>query len=78
MDAITTPAHRDAAARLRAHLALYESKRDLVMLGAYKRGSDPRLDAALSRIDAIESFLRQDKHEHASIDDAIAQLARIA
>ncbi|AKF11301.1 FliI/YscN family ATPase [Sandaracinus amylolyticus] len=77
MDAITTPAHRDAAARLRAHLALYESKRDLVMLGAYKRDSDPRLDAALSRVDAIEAFLRQGKHERSTLDDAVAELARI-
>ena len=32
---------------MRAALALYESKRDLVTLGAYKKGSDPRLDQVL-------------------------------
>jgi type III secretion protein N (ATPase) len=77
MDQIVSPAHRDAAAKLRAHLALYESKRDLVTLGAYKKGSDPRLDAALGRIDAIEAFLRQDKRERTPFDSAVAQLAKI-
>ncbi len=63
MDAVTDEEHRDAARAVREHLAVYESKRDLVSLGAYKKGSDPRLDAALGRIDAIEAFLRQGKHE---------------
>lgn len=63
MDAITPDAHRTAAARFREHLAIYEAKRDLVMLGAYKQGSDPRLDEALKRINGIESFLKQGKHE---------------
>jgi ATP synthase in type III secretion protein N len=77
MDAITTPAHRAAAAKLRAHLALYESKRDLVALGAYQKGSDPRLDAALARIDAIEAFLRQGKDERVALEESVAQLTRI-
>lgn len=77
MDRVTSEAHRDAAAKLRALLALYESKRDLVMLGAYKRGSDPRLDAALARIDEIEMFLRQGRHESARLEDTIAALERV-
>ncbi|MDQ3035512.1 MAG: FliI/YscN family ATPase, partial [Myxococcota bacterium] len=74
MDRVTTSEHRDAAAKLRAHLALYEAKRDLVMLGAYKKGSDPKLDAALARIDAIETFLRQSTTERADFGQTIAQL----
>ena len=77
MDAVTTPSHRDAAARMRAHLAVYEAKRDLVLLGAYTRGSDPRLDAALARIDAIEAFLRQDRHERAPFETTRASLDRL-
>lgn len=77
MDQVTSKEHRDAAAKLRGHLAIYESKRDLVLLGAYKKGSDPRLDAALSRIDAIEAFLRQPRTERASLDATLAQLAKL-
>lgn len=58
MDRVTPPEHVEAARALRAHLAIYEAKRDLVLLGAYG-GGDRRLDAALARIDAIEAFLGQ-------------------
>lgn len=77
MDQIVSEEHRQAAAKLRAHLAAYESKRDLVALGAYKKGSDPRLDAALARIDGIEAFLRQGRNERAPFDATLAHLARI-
>jgi type III secretion protein N (ATPase) len=51
-----------AARAVRAHIATYEQNRDLVTLGAYAPGTNPRLDAALARIDRIEAFLRQDGH----------------
>jgi flagellar biosynthesis/type III secretory pathway ATPase len=77
MDGIVTPEHRDAAARLRAALALYESKRDLVTLGAYKKGSDPKLDQVLSRIEPIEAFLKQRRDERVGLDEATSQLAKL-
>jgi type III secretion protein N (ATPase) len=78
MGAVTSEAHRAAAHRVREHLALYEAKRDLVMLGAYKKGSDPRLDAALGRIDAIEAFLSQSKGEPTPFDETLASLERLS
>jgi type III secretion protein N (ATPase) len=77
MDQVTTREHREAAAKLRSLLALYESKRDLVMLGAYKKGSDVRLDAALDRISAIEAFLRQSKDERTPFEKSIEKLFSI-
>ncbi len=77
MDAVTEAPHRDAARALRAHLAIYEAKRDLVSLGAYKRGSDARLDDALARIDAIEAFLRQDRHAPCAFEETLAALQKI-
>ena len=59
MDGIVAPEHRDAARRLRALVATYEAKRDLVTLGAYAKGSDKELDEALARMPRIEAFLRQ-------------------
>ena len=78
MDGIVTPQHRDAAARLRAALALYESKRDLVTLGAYKKGSDAKLDQVLARIDAMEAFLKQRRDERVAMSETTAQLAKLA
>lgn len=74
MDQVTDDEHRAAAAALRAHLAIYEAKRDLVLLGAYTKGEDARLDAALARIDAIEAFLRQERRDTCAFDETVAQL----
>jgi len=77
MDAVTDDAHRAAARAFREHLAVYEAKRDLVSLGAYKPGSDPKLDAALKRVDAMEAFLRQGKHERAELGPMRAALEKL-
>lgn len=68
MDLIVDEGHRASAQRLRQLLAAYESKRDLIALGAYARGSDKATDEALARIDKIEAFLRQRRDERSSFD----------
>jgi type III secretion protein N (ATPase) len=66
--------HAEAASTIRAHVALYEDKRDLVTLGAYRAGSDARLDAALARIERIQAFLAQPEDEHTSFAQTIDTL----
>jgi ATP synthase in type III secretion protein N len=63
MGLVADPEHQAAAARVRELIASYEEKRDLVSIGAYQAGSDPRVDLALAKIDAIEGFLRQGLRE---------------
>jgi len=75
MDSIVTPAHRDAARRLRALVATYEAKRDLVVLGAYAKGSDRELDEALAKMPSVEAFLRQESDMRSPLQSTIAQLA---
>lgn len=77
MDALVSTQHREAAQTLRAHLALYESKRDLVTLGAYRAGSEPKLDHVLARLDAIEAFLRQRPTDESPLDVTLASLRRV-
>ena len=67
-----------AAARLREMLAVYREGRDLVEIGAYKPGTNRRLDAALAELPAIEAFLRQARGEHGALADTRARLASIA
>jgi flagellar biosynthesis/type III secretory pathway ATPase len=57
MPKVTTPEHQKRARRLRELLAHHEENRDLVAVGAYRKGSDPLLDQAIARIGAIESML---------------------
>jgi FliI/YscN family ATPase len=60
MPQITDKPQQAAAQRARALLATYEEKRDLIALGAYGKGSDPRLDQAIAASPELERFLRQD------------------
>jgi type III secretion protein N (ATPase) len=78
MSAVADPEHRRAAARVREMLATYERQRDLILLGAYQHGSDPRTDAAIARIDAIEAFLRQPTDETAPFQDTRRRLLALA
>jgi ATP synthase in type III secretion protein N len=75
MDSIVTPAHRDAARKLRALVATYEAKRDLVVLGAYAKGSDKDLDEALAKMPSVEDFLRQDADVRSPLESTTARLA---
>jgi type III secretion protein N (ATPase) len=63
MSSIVDKNHRDAARRMRDIVALYESKRDLVLLGAYAKGTDKELDRAIELMPQIEAFLRQSADE---------------
>jgi type III secretion protein N (ATPase) len=77
MPAVTGAAHRAAAARLRALLAAHERQRELIAVGAYRRGGDPEADAALDRLPAIEAFLRQRTDEVDDLDRTVARLAEV-
>lgn len=52
--------HRDAAQDLRNMLAAYREAEDLINIGAYAQGSNPRIDRAITKIDDIRAFLRQE------------------
>ena len=74
MDSVVPREHRDAARSLRALVAVFEAKRDLVTLGAYARGSDRELDEALARMPRIEAFLGQDSAERSGMAETVAAL----
>jgi flagellum-specific ATP synthase len=56
---LVSPEVLSAGAALRETVARYREKEDLVMIGAYARGSDPALDYAIDKLPEIETFLRQ-------------------
>lgn len=63
MSAVAKKSHKDAAGKLKNVLATYQEAEDLINIGAYKRGSNPGIDYALSKIDAVNAFLMQDTME---------------
>jgi type III secretion protein N (ATPase) len=78
MPKVVDARHLDAAARVRAHLAIYEEHRDLITLGAYQTGRDRQVDAAVAAYPAIERLVRQRRDEHADWDRAVTQLLELA
>ncbi len=78
MTAVTGDAHRKSANRLRSLLATYEKQKDLILLGAYQRGSDRGVDEAIAAIDSIREFLKQGTHDEAPFAATVEQLAALS
>lgn len=57
MPKVTGPDQQKRARRIRELMAHYEENRDLVSVGAYRKGADPLLDQAITKIGAIENLL---------------------
>ncbi|MEA2303756.1 MAG: flagellum-specific synthase [Solirubrobacteraceae bacterium] len=71
---VTEPDVRAAGQDLRALMAAYRDKADLIAIGAYERGADPLVDRAIDLRTAIDGFLRQSVEERSGAADADAHL----
>jgi len=71
---ITSQRHRKLAGKLRSVLAVYQESEDLINIGAYAAGSNKKIDYAVSRIDAINSFLIQSYDESSTFEESVAAL----
>jgi flagellum-specific ATP synthase len=70
--------HLRAAAKLRDALATYQRSSDLIQLGAYVSGTNPKLDVAMRTREKMLDFLRQDAHEISSLTETTGRLQAIA
>jgi flagellum-specific ATP synthase len=61
--------------RTRQLLSTYEDMADLIRIGAYRKGTDPKVDEAIQHFDKIESFLAQRRDERSSLEESQALLA---
>ncbi len=66
-----------AAQKFRSYMAAYNEAADLIRIGAYVNGSDPKIDKAIEKIDAINKFLCQDIFERTSFVDTEQELLNI-
>ena len=69
MSDIAIPEHKASAAKIRDLLSTYYQNYDLVSIGAYKSGINPKLDEAINKIDAINDFLQQKTDECFSFEE---------
>ncbi len=77
MDSIIEEDHKDAAGKLREVVANYEKERDLILIGAYEEGSDPKVDYAIEKIEEVNNFLKQGVEEKINLQEAIELLKEI-
>lgn len=70
MSQIATKDHKQCAGKLRNVLATYNEAEDLINIGAYKSGSNPSIDYAISKIEAVNSYLCQDVDEKITFEDS--------
>jgi flagellum-specific ATP synthase len=74
MEDIVDGEHNRHAARVKELLAVYRKSEDLINIGAYAAGSNPRIDNAISMIDSISAYLKQGIGETALLDESIQAL----
>jgi flagellum-specific ATP synthase len=67
----------ELARRFRQTLSAYEHNRDLISIGAYQRGSDPRVDAAIRLWPAMQKFLQQDLRQRVDFAASLTALASV-
>ncbi|MBI4237064.1 MAG: flagellar protein export ATPase FliI [Deltaproteobacteria bacterium] len=77
MDDVVDPEHCQAARKLREVVANYEKERDLILIGAYESGSDPKVDYAIEKIEEVNEFLKQGVDEHVEFSDTVERLRQL-
>ena len=66
--------HKNAASRLKEVLATYRKAEDLINIGAYAAGSNPKIDYAIKMIDQVNAYLKQGIEEKEGLDESIQKL----
>jgi flagellum-specific ATP synthase len=77
MEDIASLQHKHIAGRLKELLATYRKAEDLINIGAYVAGSNPKIDRAIAKIDQINSYLRQGVEENVDFESSLQQLEQI-
>jgi flagellum-specific ATP synthase len=74
---ITFPRHLELSGKARGVLASYAEAEDLINIGAYAKGSNPKIDYAISKVDAINDFLKQNYTETSTLKESIEHLGNV-
>jgi len=77
MTNVTDKMHQRLAGKFREALALYRQSEDLINIGAYKPGSNARIDYVIAKMDEIIAYQKQEVHDSCSVEASIAMLQQI-
>lgn len=74
---ITDDKQKENANKFKSALAVYKKAEDLINIGAYTTGSNPKIDYAINMIDKINGYLQQGMDEKVNFDDSVSQLEQL-
>ncbi len=74
MSMVADKEHKQAASKLKTVLATYNEAENLINIGAYKSGSNPNIDYAISKIDVVNEFLCQDVETKYTFEESVQLL----
>jgi flagellum-specific ATP synthase len=77
MNSIVTPEHKRWAGQIREWMAVYKQAEDLINIGAYAKGSNPRIDQAVAVYDRITQFLRQNIDDPTRFSESVGIMSSI-
>ena len=77
MSAIASPEHKEAAAKMRKILAMYRENKDLIDVGMYQPGTNPKLDIAIQMMPQINGFLQQRTSDSVNMQNTIDTLVNM-
>ncbi len=77
MNDVADPQIKKLAGEIREHLAVYQDAKDLIDIGAYVMGSNPRIDNAIRHIENIWSFLHQKIDEKFTFVEMVTSMKKI-
>jgi flagellum-specific ATP synthase len=77
MNDITSEDHRKVASSVRELMAVHKEASDMIEIGAYQKGSNPKIDRAVQAVDPIRTFLRQRTDERTPLPEALVRAAQV-
>ena len=77
MTVVASPEHKAAAAKMRTLMSLYRENKDLIDVGMYQPGTNPKLDIAIQMMPQINAFLQQRTSDLVSMDTTISTLVNM-
>jgi flagellum-specific ATP synthase len=77
MKDIKSDKEKALAGRVRELLSIYRESEDLINIGAYVKGSNPKIDEAIAKVSDINDFFRQKIHEPMDYGESLRRLEEI-
>lgn len=74
---VVSPEHYELSMKFKDIIATHREAEDLINIGAYTKGSNPKIDLAIEKIDAFNQFLQQGIKESVSLADSVSTLRKI-